>query len=109
MVESKIKLDSIFRSLADPTRRDILMRVSKKDLTISEIAKPYTMSFAAIAKHVAVLEKARLITKRRHGKEQIISASPDAIKLAAAHLSDYAQVWQDRYDRLESLLTKKGK
>ena len=108
MVEQTLKLDSVFGSLADPTRRDILKRVSKKDLTISEIAKPYRMSFAAIAKHVAVLQKSLLIIKRRHGKEQVISASPDAIKFAASHLEGYAKIWQERYDRLESLLTKQG-
>jgi DNA-binding transcriptional ArsR family regulator len=109
MVELRTKLDVIFRSLGDSTRRDILKRVSKNDLTISEIANSYNMSFAAIAKHVAVLEKALLITKRRHGKEQVISATPETIKLAASHLGSYEKVWQERYDKLEKLLNKKGK
>lgn len=109
MVELRTKLDVIFRSFADSTRRDILKRVSKNDLTISEIARPYDMSFAAIAKHVAVLEKAQLITKRRHGKEQVISASQETINLAASHLGGYEKVWKERYDKLETLLNKKGK
>lgn len=104
MVELTFQLDTIFGSLADSTRRDILKRVSKKDLTISEIAKPYAMSFAAIAKHVGVLEKARLITKTRNGKEQIISASPKTIMLAASHLVTYEKMWEERFDRLEQLL-----
>ena len=104
MVELTIQLDTIFGSLADGTRRDILKRVSRRDLTISELAKPYAMSFAAIAKHVGVLEKAQLITKRRNGKEQIISASPKTISIATSHLGAYEKMWQERFDRLEKLL-----
>jgi DNA-binding transcriptional ArsR family regulator len=108
MVESAATLDMIFRSFADSTRRDILKRVCRSDLTITEIAKPYGMSFAAIAKHVAVLERGRLVSKRRRGKEQVISANPAAITLATAHLQGYERVWKARYDKLESLLSTKG-
>jgi DNA-binding transcriptional ArsR family regulator len=59
MVEYTLDLDNIFFSLADPTRRDILKRVSAKDLSISEIADPYHLTFAAISKHIKVLEKAK--------------------------------------------------
>jgi DNA-binding transcriptional ArsR family regulator len=108
MVESTRRLDMIFRSFADSTRRDILKRVCKSDLTITEIARPYGMSFAAIAKHVAVLEKGRLISKRRRGKEQVISANPGTMTLAAAHLQSYERAWKQRYDKLESLLSSRG-
>ena len=108
MVESATTLDTIFRSFADSTRRDILKRVCKSDLTITEIARPYGMSFAAIAKHVAVLEKSRLISKHRRGKEQVISANPGTMTLAAAHLQGYERAWKQRYDKLESLLSTKG-
>lgn len=101
-------LDMIFKSFADATRRDILKRVYKGDLTITEIARPYDMSFAAIAKHVAVLEKGRLIFKKRRGKEQVISANPKTVTLAASHLHGYERAWQQRYDKLESLLNTKG-
>src|SRR5688572_17649342 len=97
-----------FRSFVDATRRDTLKRVCKSDLTITEIARPYGMSFAAIAKHVAVLEKGRLISKRRRGKEQVISANRGTMTRAAAHLQGYERAWQQRYDRLESLLSAKG-
>ena len=66
------------------------------------------MSFAAIAKHVAVLKKGRLISKRRRGKEQVISANPGTMTLAAAHLQGYERAWKQRYDKLESLLSTKG-
>lgn len=107
MVEYSIDLNDVFRSLADETRRDILRRVSKKALSISELAKPYThkMSFAGIAKHVNILEAARLITKRREGKQQIISIAPKAVGFAISHLEKYEEMWNDRFDALDELLS----
>jgi DNA-binding transcriptional ArsR family regulator len=104
MVEYTLSLDSIFSSLADPTRRDILRRVSKSELTISEIAKSYDLTFAAVSKHLKVLEKAQLIMKRRRGKEQMVQASPQALKEADDYLKNYRQLWVERYDALDKLL-----
>jgi DNA-binding transcriptional ArsR family regulator len=104
MVESTVALDRIFAALADATRRDILKRVSISEHTISELAAPYAMSFAAIAKHISVLEKAGLIIKHRSGKEKVIQIQPKAIVVAAAYLSEYEKVWSDRFDALEKLL-----
>lgn len=104
MVESNVALDQVFGALADVTRRDILQRVSKAEHTISELAAPYAMSLAAIAKHISVLEKAGLITKRRSGKEKVIQIQPEAIKVAAAYLSEYEKIWSARFDALEKLL-----
>lgn len=106
MVELTLQLDYIFGSLADGTRRDILRRVLKRNLTISELAQSYAMTFAGIAKHVAVLEKAGLIIKTRNGKEQIVSVNPQTISLATRHLSSYEKIWKDRFDRLEILLNE---
>ncbi len=97
-------LDVIFRSLADPTRRDILQRVAKKEMSIGDIAKHYNMTFAAISKHLKILEKAKLVIKRRKGKEQIVALSPVAFKEAADYLGQYEQLWNDRFDRLEQYL-----
>ena len=107
MVELNVTLDKIFGALADVTRRDILKRVSRAEHTISELAQPYAMSLAAIAKHVSVLEKAGLITKRRSGKEKVIQIQPKTIKVAAAYLSEYEQIWSARFDALEKLLEDK--
>lgn len=107
MVELTINLNNIFSALSHEVRRDIVKRVIKSDLTISEIAQSYTMSFAGIAKHIVVLEKAKLITKRRDGTEQIISASPKTITLAASEISKYEKMWESRFDRLEELLNNK--
>lgn len=104
MVESRIALDRIFGALADATRRDILKRVSRDEHTINELAEPYAMSLAAVAKHVSVLEKAGLVTKRRSGKEKVVHITPKAIKVAAAHLSEYEKLWSARFDALEKLL-----
>jgi DNA-binding transcriptional ArsR family regulator len=104
MVESNAALDQIFGALADVTRRDILKRVSQAEHTISELAEPYAMSLAAIAKHINVLEKAGLITKRRNGKEKVIQIQPQALALATAYLSEYEKIWKARFDALEKLL-----
>lgn len=105
MVEQQ-ELNSIFKSLADPTRRDILARVYERQQTISELAQKYKISFAATAKHIAVLENAKLIRKSRNGKEQIITINGDRFEMANEYLQNYAMLWSDRFDRLDKLLTK---
>lgn len=107
MVEYSSTLDIVFHSLSDATRRDILKRVSKEELSISTLAKPYPLSFAAIAKHVAVLEDAKLITKRKIGKEQIVSVQPDTFIVANACLAQYEKIWNARFDALDTLLKNK--
>lgn len=106
MVEQSINLDTVFQALADQTRRDILKRVIKTELSISNLAEPYKMSFAAIAKHVSVLESAKLVSKRREGKQQIISASPKTIAVATNYLEQYEKMWTTRFDSLEQVLKK---
>lgn len=107
MVEYSSTLDSVFHSLSDATRRDILKRVSKEELSISALAKPYRLSFAAVAKHVAVLETAELITKRRVGKEQVVSVTPKTVQTAQACLAQYEKIWNARFETLDSLLQSK--
>jgi len=106
MVECTAPLDLVFHSLADATRRDMLRRLSQAEKTIGELARPYAVSLAAIAKHVNVLERAGLVTKQRTGKEKIVKIVPDTIKAAEAHLSQYEKLWAARYDALEELLNK---
>jgi DNA-binding transcriptional ArsR family regulator len=108
MVEYNFNLDSVFGSLADPTRRDILSRVSQAELTVSEIALPYDLSLAAVSKHLKILEKARLIIKRRRGKQQLVLAAPAAIEEAKDYLESYRQLWEERFDRLDELLSKES-
>ncbi len=81
-----------------------MKRVSKKSLSISELAEPYAMSFAAIAKHVSKLEAAMLVIKKREGKQQIVEASPKAIKTATHCLMQYKEIWEARFGALDNLL-----
>lgn len=103
MVERNAYLDDLFGSLADPIRRDILRRLIDAHYTISQIAEEYDISFAAVAKHLNVLQKAKLIVKQRRGKEQIVSISPTALKDASHYLQQYEALWNTRFDALEVL------
>ena len=106
MVEynAAVKLDFIFGSLAYSTRRDILKRVAKKEMSVGEIANRYNLTFAAVSKHLKVLEKAKLIVKRRQGKQQFVSMAPATIKDASDAIAYYQKLWEDRFDSLEAYL-----
>jgi DNA-binding transcriptional ArsR family regulator len=107
MVEPNLSLNYVFNSLSDPIRRDILKRVAKNELSIGEIAKPYDLTFAAISKHLKVLEKATLITKHRRGKRFMVRLLPKTVREASNYLNYYKQFWEDKLDSLEEYLTKK--
>jgi DNA-binding transcriptional ArsR family regulator len=107
MVEYVLSLDNIFSSLSDPTRRDILKRVASKEMSVGEIAKHYDLTFAAVSKHLKVLERAKLVIKQRRGKEQMVSVMPDALKEADDYLEAYRALWEERFDRLDALLISK--
>lgn len=104
MVEYSIKLNTIFGSLADPTRRDILRRVAEEPLTISQIAGRYDMSLAAVSKHIKVLERARLVQKHRVGTEHVVHLSAQALADVDRYLSYYRTYWEGQLDRLDSFL-----
>lgn len=104
MVEYTLPLDSIFGSLADPTRRDMLDRLQHGALNVSELAVPYDMSLAAISKHLKILEQAKLIMKRRKGKERIVSLQPQTMWQASMYLKQFERMWDERFDRLEQVL-----
>jgi DNA-binding transcriptional ArsR family regulator len=97
-------LDQLFGALADRTRRDILARVMDADASVSELAARYEMSFAAVQKHVAVLERAQLVTKRKDGRAQRVAGNPDAVRRANRLLAQFEQRWQARVGRLDELL-----
>jgi DNA-binding transcriptional ArsR family regulator len=104
MVERTIQLDSIFGALSDPTRRDILKRVARSELSVSEVAKPYALSLAAVAKHIQILERARLIIKHRQGKEQMVHLAPSALEKAATYLATCENLWNARLNSLDKYL-----
>jgi DNA-binding transcriptional ArsR family regulator len=106
MFPQTLNLDSIFGSLSDPTRRDILKRLTSSELSVTDLAEPYDLSLAAISKHLQNLEKSGLIRKRRQGKHQFVSLSPPAFASASEYLDWYRQLWEQRFDSLEQLLNK---
>lgn len=101
---SDAEVDRIFHALADATRRDILKRTSVGDTSVSRLADAYDMSFAAVQKHVAVLEGAGLVTKESRGRERLVRADPATIARAQQLLDAYADLWRSRIDRLDALL-----
>ncbi|KQX69765.1 helix-turn-helix transcriptional regulator [Angustibacter sp. Root456] len=98
------EVDRIFRALADATRRDIVRRTLMSEATVSALAQDYDMSFAAVQKHVAVLERAGLVTKEPQGRERLVRGNPTAIQRAQALLDSYEQLWRERISRLDALL-----
>lgn len=93
MVEYTSELDIVFGSLADPIRRDILERVAHAEYSVGELVQEHQVSFAAISKHLKVLEQANLIVKRKEGKKHMVSLSPYTLQSADAYLERYRQIW----------------
>ncbi|MCR2782989.1 MULTISPECIES: winged helix-turn-helix domain-containing protein [unclassified Microbacterium] len=98
--------DRLFHALAAATRRDILRRTLEHEQSVSALAAAYDMSFAAVQKHVAVLEMAGLIVKRAEGRERLVRADPTMIARARALLAAYEALWRARIDRLDDLLAE---
>ncbi|GAB91739.1 ArsR/SmtB family transcription factor [Gordonia rhizosphera] len=98
------RADALFHALSDRTRRDIMRRVLAGEHSVSVLAAKYDMSFAAVQKHVAVLERAGLLTKRRNGREQLASGNVTAVQSVASMLTDLEAVWRGRIARIDELL-----
>ena len=99
------RVDARLRALADRTRRDIMRRVLAGEHSVSALAANYDMSFAAVQKHVAVLEKAGLLVKRRTGREQLASGDVAAVRSVASLLAELEQVWRGHVARIDELIT----
>jgi len=99
-------VDRVFQALADATRRDILRRSAAGELSVSRLAASYPMSFAAVQKHVTVLERAGLVTKERRGREQLVSTAPEALSRARQALDRLETAWRGRVDRMSRLLAQ---
>ncbi|WP_149957187.1 ArsR/SmtB family transcription factor [Zafaria cholistanensis] len=102
---SDADVDRIFQALADATRRDIIKQAMLREQSVSELARRYAMSFAAVQKHVAVLERASLVIKERRGREQVVHPNPEALRRAARLLDAYEDVWRGRADRIGEILS----
>ena len=100
------EVDLVFHALADATRRDILRRCMGAEPSLSRLAEVYPMSFAAVHKHVAVLERAGLVVKERRGREQLVRTDGDAVGRARRTLDELEAVWRLRVDRMAELLAE---
>jgi DNA-binding transcriptional ArsR family regulator len=100
------QVDLLFHALADTTRRDIVTRTMTDDYSVSALARCYEMSFAAVQKHVAVLERATLVTKHPHGREQLVRANPETIRTANGLLEELETLWRHRIDRIGEILAQ---
>jgi DNA-binding transcriptional ArsR family regulator len=102
--KDEAQADALFHALADRTRRDIVRRVLAGEHSVSALAAKYDMSFAAVQKHVAVLEKAGLLTKRRSGREQLASGDVETVRSVGCMLTELEQVWRGRIARIDELI-----
>ncbi len=104
VVRSERRADRVFHALADPTRRDIVRRTGGAGMSVTALADHYPMSFAAVQKHVAVLERAGLVFKHPQGRERIVRSNTEALRHARHLLEQLEDVWRARLDRFEQTL-----
>ena len=97
-------MDLLFHALADATRRDIVRRTMDGSFSVSTLARDYPMSFAAVQKHVAVLERAGLVTKQRKGREHLVAGNPAGLRAAHEALDRLELLWRERVSRMDDLL-----
>lgn len=102
MVEQN--LDRVFRALADPTRRAILARLAEGEATVGALCEPFPISFAAVSKHLGVLERAGLVTREARGRERVCRMNPAALQNARAWLEYHERFWSERLDALDELV-----
>ncbi|MCL2420127.1 MAG: helix-turn-helix domain-containing protein [Conexibacteraceae bacterium] len=100
--------DRVFQALSDSTRRDILARAIEREQSVSALARHYEISLTAVQKHVAVLERAALVSKQRSGREQLVTANRETLRRANSLLRTYEQLWIDRANRIEEILAEEG-
>ena len=103
---SEPEADRVFHALADATRRDILARAIEREHSVSALARRYAMSLTAVQKHVAVLERAALVSKQRSGREQRVAANPETLRKAATLLAAFEQQWIKRAMKIAEILAE---
>jgi len=98
--------DRMFGALADPTRRDIVRRAIDAEEGVAELATHYPMSFAAVQKHVAILERAGLVSKQRSGRRKVVRTNLEGLRMARRLLDQYVELWRGRIDRMTALVNE---
>jgi DNA-binding transcriptional ArsR family regulator len=104
-MQDQLRPDRIFAALADATRRDIVLRALGGREGVVELAGHYPMSFAAVQKHVAVLERAGLVTKERTGRRKVVRTNIEGLRVARGLLDQYEALWRGRVERMSDLIT----
>ena len=100
------KLDATFSALSDPTRRAILARLAQGEAQVTELAEPFGISLPAVSKHLKVLEKAQLITRRKQGRIHRFTVNPKPIDSAKSWIETYQHYWEQQLDSLAAYLEK---
>ena len=103
-MQTALDADHVFAALADATRRDIVLRALGGREGVAELAEHYPMSFAAVQKHVAVLERAGLVSKRRIGRRKVVRTNLEGLRVARRLLDQYEELWRGRIDRMTQLI-----
>jgi DNA-binding transcriptional ArsR family regulator len=106
-MQTTLNPDHVFAALADATRRDIVLRALSAREGVAELAGHYPMSFAAVQKHVAVLERAGLVTKERSGRRKVVRTNMEGLRLAQSLLDQYEALWRGRIDRMTDLISSR--
>jgi DNA-binding transcriptional ArsR family regulator len=101
--------DRMFGALADHTRRDIVRRAIGGEEGVAELASHYPMSFAAVQKHIAILERAGLVTKQRVGRRKVVRTNVEGLRMARRLLDQYEELWRGRVDRMTELVAESPK
>jgi DNA-binding transcriptional ArsR family regulator len=104
--KKQMRVSDVFHALADATRRDIVFKSLDHEYSVSALANLYPMSFAAVQKHVSLLEKAELVTKRKSGREQLVRGNVQTIRYAFSVLEQLEEVWRGRVDRMNEILSE---
>ena len=105
-LDERPDVDRLFHALADTTRRDIVRCVLREEHSVSALARRYPMSFAAVQKHVALLEEVGLVSKERRGREQLVRGEVDRVRAAREALHELEQVWRERVARMDEILAE---
>ena len=108
-MQTTLDFDRVFRALADATRRDIVRRAIAGEEGVAELAEHYPMSFAAVQKHIAILERAGLVTKERLGRRKVVRTNLEGLRVARRLLDEYEALWRGRIDRMSGLINGETK
>src|SRR3954452_19395905 len=105
-MQNAMDFDRVFSALADATRRDIVRRAIQGEEGVVELAQHYPMSFAAVQKHIAVLERAGLVAKERNGRRKVVRTRPEGVVIAQRLLNEYEELWRGRIDRMHDVINE---